>query len=204
MSTNDHALPQVSVVYAQLADTLQFDMTTHEASILQDFTCAEAIFPVPTQSVGSYAQLQVAGGGGGAGTQHENSPNESTDGLVATLRDTSYMGPRMREETFLYTQRTRKKLGAMLKAEIDAMVVEFRQRLEKFASDNWVQTTTVKQYIWQLRRDITNLFQLFQSCEVGKKYVNDYKSQRKSFLLICCHKSRTHGWLSFRPRCQCW
>lgn len=136
MSTNDHALPQVSVVYAQLADALQFDMTTHEASILQDFTHAEAIFPVPTQSVGSYAQLQVAGGGGGAGTQCENSPNESTDGLVATLRDASYMGPRMREETFLYTQRTRKKLGAMLKAEIDAMVVEFRQRLEKFTSDN--------------------------------------------------------------------
>lgn len=193
MSTNDHALPQVSVAYAQLADALRFDVTTREASILQDFTRAEAIFPVPAQSVGSYAQLQVAGGGSGAGTQRESSPNESTDGLVAAPRDASYMGAGVREETFLYTQRTRKKLGAMLKAEVDDMVVEFRQRLEKFASDNRVQTTAVEQYVWRPRRDITNLFQLFQSCEVGKKYVNDYKSQRKSFLLICCHKSRTHG-----------
>lgn len=63
MSTNNHALPQISAGYAQSADALPFDVTTREASILQDFTPAEAIFPIPTQSVGSYAQLQAAGGG---------------------------------------------------------------------------------------------------------------------------------------------
>ncbi|OWZ73091.1 hypothetical protein AYX14_01519 [Cryptococcus neoformans] len=177
MSTNNHALPQISAGYAQLADALPFDVTTREASILQDFTPAEAIFPIPTQSVRSYAQLQAAEGGSGAGTQHEGPPNESADGLIAALRDASNMGAGVRQEAFLTTQTTRKKLGTTLKAEIDAMVVEFRQKLEKFASDNRVQTTAVEQYVWRPRRDITNLFQLFQSCEVGKKYVNDYKSQ---------------------------
>lgn len=193
MSTNNHALPQISAGYAQSADALPFDVTTREASIFQDFTPAEAIFPIPTQSVGSYAQLQAAGGGSGTGTQREGPPNESADGLIAALREASNMGAGVRQEAFLTTQTTRKKLGATLKAEIDAMVVEFRQKLEKFASDNRVQATAVEQYVWRPRRDIRNLFQLFQSCEVGKKYVNDYKSQHKSFPLIYCHQSRIHG-----------
>ncbi|KAE8543082.1 hypothetical protein D1P53_000569 [Cryptococcus gattii VGV] len=133
----------VSATYAQLADAPPFDVTTREASILQDFTRAEAIFPVPAQSVGSYAQLQVAGGGSGTGTQRGGSPNESTD------------------ETRLTWGRR-----AMFKAEIDAMVVEFRQKLEKFASDNRVQTTAVEHLNMPMPVKPTTLLRLRDAMKV--------------------------------------
>ncbi|TYJ51271.1 hypothetical protein B9479_008168 [Cryptococcus floricola] len=88
-------------------------------------------------------------------------------------------GNNTRSGDFVASQQTqRSRLSASMKADIDKMMDEFRDKLLDYATSHNVKSAAVQQYAWKPKQAPSE-WDMFQGSEVGKDFVKEYQNEHQ-------------------------